>query len=41
MFRAKSVGLPRTSAFLQYHWDGAAVRRYFDYGRNEWCALHR
>jgi hypothetical protein len=36
IFRPRSVGIPRMAGHLQYHWDGEAVRRYFDYGSGEW-----
>ncbi len=39
IFRPRSVGLPRAVGHLQYHWDGAAVRRYFDYGSGSWVDL--
>jgi hypothetical protein len=39
VFRPRSVGLPRTAGYLQYHWDGTRVRRYFDYGAGEWAEL--
>ncbi len=35
-FRPKAVGLPVQTKHLQYHWDGAAVRRYFDYQSDRW-----
>ena len=34
VFRPKSVGLPRVASHVQLHWDGTAVRRWFDYGTN-------
>jgi hypothetical protein len=39
VFRPKSVGLPRDAGFLQFHWDGTAVRRYFDYGGGVWVDI--
>jgi hypothetical protein len=39
VFRPRSVGLPRTVGFLQYHWDGSSVRRYFDFGSGTWTEL--
>lgn len=39
VFRPKSVGLPRAVGHLQYHWDGTAVRRVFDYGTGRWAAV--
>jgi hypothetical protein len=39
IFRPLSAGLPRVVRHLQYHWDGEAVRRYFDYGTGAWVAL--
>lgn len=39
IFRPSSVGLPRVTAHLQYHWDGTAVTRVFDYGTDTWTPL--
>lgn len=39
IFRPRSVGVPRVTGHLQYHWDGSVVRRYFDYGTNAWVDL--
>jgi hypothetical protein len=39
IFRPRSVGVPRVTAHLQFHWDGTAVKRYFDYGSNEWVPI--
>jgi hypothetical protein len=39
LFRPKSVGLPRTVGYLQYHWDGSRVRRFFDFGAGNWTEL--
>lgn len=36
-FRPKAVGLPVQAKHLKYHWDGHAVRRYFDYAEDRWC----
>lgn len=35
-FRPKAVGIPVPGAWLQYHWDGTRVARYFDYARSVW-----
>lgn len=39
VFRPRLVGLPRQTKHLKYHWDGAAVRRYFDYESETWVAV--
>jgi hypothetical protein len=39
VFTPKSVGLPHPAGYLQYHWDGTKVRRYFDYGADAWREL--
>jgi RES domain-containing protein len=36
IFRPRAVGIPVQTKHLKYHWDGATVRRYFDYGTNIW-----
>lgn len=36
VFRPRSAGIPHVVGHLQYHWDGTAVRRYFDYGTGVW-----
>ncbi len=36
IFRPRAVGIPAQTKHLRYHWDGAAVRRYFDYGADVW-----
>ena len=38
-FRPKAVGIPKQTKHLQYHWDGSAVRRYYDYGTETWIAI--
>ena len=35
-FRPRAVGIPVQTKHLQYHWDGTAVRRYFDYQTDTW-----
>ena len=35
-FRPKAVGIPKQTKHLKYHWDGAVVRRYFDYETETW-----
>jgi hypothetical protein len=39
VFRPRSAGIPRIAGHLQYHWDGIAVPRYFDYGSSEWLEV--
>ncbi len=39
MFRPSAVGIPVQTRHLKYHWDGSAVRRYFDYAEDSWVAL--
>jgi hypothetical protein len=39
VFRPKAVGIPVQGQHLEYHWDGARVVRYFDYGREVWVPL--
>lgn len=39
MFRPSAVGLPVQARHLQFHWDGARVRRYFDYEDGSWVNL--
>jgi RES domain-containing protein len=36
LFRPSAVGIPVQAKHLKYHWDGAAVRRYFDYETDAW-----
>ncbi|MGH7067108.1 MAG: RES family NAD+ phosphorylase [Acetobacteraceae bacterium] len=36
MFRPSAVGIPVQTKHLQFHWDGARVRRYFDYEEGRW-----
>ncbi|HWK45736.1 MAG TPA: RES family NAD+ phosphorylase [Stellaceae bacterium] len=38
-FRPRVVGLPIQAGHLTYHWDGERVRRYFDYGTDDWVDL--
>src|SRR5206468_4471486 len=38
-FRPKAVGIPKQTKHLQYHWDGTAVRRYFDYETEVWTEI--
>lgn len=38
-FKPKAVGIPTATRMLQYHWDGTAVRRYFDYAADRWVDL--
>ncbi len=40
-FRPKAVGVPVQSRHLQYHWDGTAVRHYFDYQLERWIDVVR
>jgi RES domain-containing protein len=39
LFRPSSVGVPVQTKRLKYHWDGAAVRRYYDYDHDAWIDL--
>jgi RES domain-containing protein len=39
LFRPSAVGLPVQTKHLKYHWDGTAVRRYFDYETDVWVDL--
>ena len=39
IFRPSAVGIPVQTRHLRYHWDGSAVRRYFDYAEDAWVAL--
>ena len=39
VFRPRSVGLPTVVTHLQYHWDGARVSRYFDFGTGSWAPV--
>ena len=39
VFRPASVGIPVQTKHLQYHWDGTAVRRYFDFEDGAWVEL--
>lgn len=39
MFRPSALGLPVQTKHLQYHWDGSAVRRYFDYELDMWVDI--
>jgi RES domain-containing protein len=36
LFRPSAAGLPVQAKHLKYHWDGTAVRRYFDYETDTW-----
>lgn len=33
------VGIPHQERHLQYEWDGAAIRRYFDFSTDEWVPI--
>jgi hypothetical protein len=39
MFRPSAVGMPVQTKHLKYHWDGVAVRRYFDFEANAWIGV--
>ncbi len=41
VFRPSAVGLPVQTKHLKYHWDGTAVRRYFDFERETWVDIDR
>jgi RES domain len=38
-FRPKAVGVPKQTKHLQYHWNGFAVREYFDYEAEAWIEI--
>lgn len=38
-FRPRAVGLPAQTKHLTYHWDGSAVRRYFDHETEAWVGI--
>ncbi len=40
-FRPRAVGIPVQSRHLKYHWDGTAVRHYFDYQLERWVDIAR
>jgi hypothetical protein len=39
VFRPSAVGIPVQTKHLQYHWDGTAMRRYFDYEEDAWIDM--
>jgi RES domain len=39
LFRPSAVGIPVQTKHLKCHWDGTAVRRYFDYELDAWIAV--
>ena len=39
VFRPKAVRHVKEERRLRYHWDGEAVRRYFDYKEDRWVSL--
>ena len=39
IFRPTSVGIPVQTKHLKYHWDGTAVRRYFDFEFDTWVEI--
>lgn len=39
VFRPSAVGLPVQTKHLKYHWDGTAVRRYFDFEQETWIDI--
>jgi len=39
IFRPSAVGIPVQTKHLKYHWDGATVRRYFDYEAKAWVTI--
>jgi RES domain-containing protein len=41
IFRPTAVGIPVQTKHLKYHWDGTAMRRYFDYELESWVDLAR
>jgi hypothetical protein len=38
-FRPNVLDIPKQTRHLKYHWDGSAVRRYFDYGTRTWTEI--
>jgi hypothetical protein len=41
VFRPSAVGIPVQTKHLKYHWDGTAMRRYFDYERDAWIEMEK
>ena len=41
VFRPSAVGIPVQTRHLKYHWDGTAMRRYFDYERDTWIDMEK
>ncbi len=39
IFRPSAVGIPVQTKHLKYHWDGTAMRRYFDYEQDRWIHM--
>jgi len=39
VFRPSAVRIPVQTKHLKYHWDGLAVRRYFDFETNAWIGI--
>jgi RES domain-containing protein len=39
IFHPSAVGIPVQTKHLKYHWDGKAVRRYFDYETDRWMEI--
>lgn len=39
IFRPNAMGVPAQTKHLKYHWDGTAVRRYFDYELENWVEI--
>jgi hypothetical protein len=39
LFRPSAVRIPVQTKHLKYHWDGTAVRRYFDYEHDAWVDI--
>ncbi len=39
IFRANLVGIPTQERHVRFDYDGTSVRRYFDYGEDEWESL--
>ena len=39
VFRPSAAGVPVQTQHLKYHWDGTAMRRYFDYEQGAWIEM--
>lgn len=41
VFRPTAVSIPVQTKHLKYHWDGTAMRRYFDYEQDRWIDMEK